>query len=137
MMDPTTMDHKNDEIKVAINPFNSSTKNQATREDQPLLQNSSDVPPTTKLRTYGISPPSSRTKSNDMSLQRLRGSSSRKSTPSSPSIGDEHYDNAILEFLNMYFQIKQRGSTIGTELRGGTVGFLTLAYIVLLNPQVL
>ena len=39
--------------------------------------------------------------------------------------------------LDQYFKITERGSSITTEIRGGIVGFLTVAYIVLLNPQVM
>ena len=41
------------------------------------------------------------------------------------------------QILDEYFKITERGSSISTEIRGGIVGFLTVAYIVLLNPQVL
>jgi AGZA family xanthine/uracil permease-like MFS transporter len=39
--------------------------------------------------------------------------------------------------LDSYFQISGRGSTIGREVRGGVVTFLTMAYIVVLNPLIL
>ncbi len=39
--------------------------------------------------------------------------------------------------LEKYFQISERGSTIGREVRGGAVTFLTMAYIVVLNPIIL
>ncbi|MGH3346625.1 MAG: NCS2 family permease [Nocardioides sp.] len=39
--------------------------------------------------------------------------------------------------LDSYFQISVRGSTIGREVRGGVVTFLTMAYIVVLNPLIL
>lgn len=39
--------------------------------------------------------------------------------------------------LERYFKISQRGSTIGREVRGGVVTFLTMAYIIVLNPLVL
>lgn len=39
--------------------------------------------------------------------------------------------------LERYFKISQRGSTIGREVRGGVVTFLTMAYIIVLNPIVL
>lgn len=35
------------------------------------------------------------------------------------------------------FNIKERGSTIGTELLAGTTTFLTIAYILFLNPKML
>ena len=39
--------------------------------------------------------------------------------------------------LDRYFKISERGSTIGTEVRGGVVTFVTMAYIVILNPIIL
>ena len=39
--------------------------------------------------------------------------------------------------LDGYFKISERGSTIGREVRGGLVTFLTMAYIVVLNPLIL
>ena len=39
--------------------------------------------------------------------------------------------------LDKFFEITRRGSTIGTEVRGGIVTFVTMAYIVILNPIIL
>src|SRR5690606_12205811 len=39
--------------------------------------------------------------------------------------------------LDRFFAITRRGSTIGTEVRGGLVTFVTMAYIVVLNPIIL
>lgn len=39
--------------------------------------------------------------------------------------------------LDRFFEISKRGSTIGTEIRGGLVTFVTMAYIVILNPIIL
>ncbi|MFB7251477.1 NCS2 family permease [Microbacterium sp. NPDC056234] len=39
--------------------------------------------------------------------------------------------------LDRFFEISRRGSTIGTEIRGGIVTFVTMAYIVILNPIIL
>ena len=39
--------------------------------------------------------------------------------------------------LDRYFSISARGSTLGRELRGGVVTFVTMAYIVVLNPLIL
>lgn len=39
--------------------------------------------------------------------------------------------------LDKYFEISQRGSTVGREVRGGIVTFVTMAYIVILNPIIL
>ena len=42
-----------------------------------------------------------------------------------------------LSAFDNYFQITDRGSTIGTEVRAGIVTFFAMAYIVLLNPLIL
>ncbi len=39
--------------------------------------------------------------------------------------------------LDRHFKISARGSTIGREVRGGVVTFLTMAYIIVLNPLIL
>lgn len=39
--------------------------------------------------------------------------------------------------LDRYFEISARGSNFGTEIRGGLVTFVTMAYIVILNPIIL
>src|SRR4051794_17125174 len=39
--------------------------------------------------------------------------------------------------LEKQFKITARGSTIGREVRGGVVTFLTMAYIIVLNPIIL
>jgi len=39
--------------------------------------------------------------------------------------------------LDRFFEITKRGSTIGAEGRGGLVPFVTMAYIVILNPIIL
>jgi AGZA family xanthine/uracil permease-like MFS transporter len=39
--------------------------------------------------------------------------------------------------LDRFFEITARGSTIGAEVRGGVVTFVTMAYIVILNPIIL
>ena len=39
--------------------------------------------------------------------------------------------------LEKYFKIKERGSTVGREVRGGVVTFFTMAYIVALNPLII
>lgn len=39
--------------------------------------------------------------------------------------------------LDRFFEISARGSTVGTEVRGGVVTFVTMAYIVILNPIIL
>ncbi|MCP2259528.1 putative MFS transporter, AGZA family, xanthine/uracil permease [Streptoalloteichus tenebrarius] len=39
--------------------------------------------------------------------------------------------------LDRFFRISERGSTIGREVRGGVVTFVTMAYIIVLNPLIL
>ena len=39
--------------------------------------------------------------------------------------------------LDRYFDISARGSTIATEVRAGAATFLTMAYILFVNPQIL
>ncbi|NCT90556.1 NCS2 family permease [Cellulomonas sp. APG4] len=39
--------------------------------------------------------------------------------------------------VDRYFMITERGSTLGTEIRGGLVTFFAMSYIVVLNPLIL
>lgn len=39
--------------------------------------------------------------------------------------------------LDRFFQITERGSSVAAEVRGGVVTFVTMAYIVILNPIIL
>jgi adenine/guanine/hypoxanthine permease len=39
--------------------------------------------------------------------------------------------------LDRYFRISERGSTMAREIRGGLVTFVTMAYIVVLNPLII
>ncbi len=39
--------------------------------------------------------------------------------------------------IDGFFKITERGSTVGREVRGGLVTFLTMAYIIVLNPIIL
>ena len=39
--------------------------------------------------------------------------------------------------IDRYFKITERGSTLGTEIRGGMATFFAMAYIVVLNPLIL
>ena len=39
--------------------------------------------------------------------------------------------------LDGFFKITERGSTVGTEVRGGLVTFFTMSYIIVLNPLIL
>ena len=40
-------------------------------------------------------------------------------------------------FLDRFFHISERGSSVATELRGGLVTFFAMAYIVILNPLII
>ncbi|GMI43016.1 hypothetical protein TrCOL_g3865 [Triparma columacea] len=42
-----------------------------------------------------------------------------------------------MEALDKFFCITARGSTIGTEIRAGVASFLTVSYVILVNPQIL
>ncbi|WP_354237138.1 NCS2 family permease [Arthrobacter sp. UYEF3] len=44
---------------------------------------------------------------------------------------------ASTAFLDRFFHITRRGSTVAREVRGGLVTFFTMAYIVILNPLIL
>ncbi|MDT7729578.1 MAG: adenine/guanine/hypoxanthine permease [Actinomycetota bacterium] len=49
-------------------------------------------------------------------------------------------DTAVRESgsgLDRFFKITERGSTTGREIRGGVVTFVTMAYIVVLNPLII
>ncbi len=39
--------------------------------------------------------------------------------------------------MDTFFKISERGSTVGREVRGGVVTFVTMAYIIVLNPLIL
>jgi AGZA family xanthine/uracil permease-like MFS transporter len=39
--------------------------------------------------------------------------------------------------LQRYFRIRERGSSVGQEIRGGVATFFTMAYIVVLNPLII
>ncbi len=42
-----------------------------------------------------------------------------------------------LSAIDRFFKITERGSTIGTEIRGGLVTFFAMSYIVVLNPLII
>ncbi len=39
--------------------------------------------------------------------------------------------------LDRYFKVTERGSTIGTEIRGGLTTFLVMSYILVVNAVIL
>ena len=43
----------------------------------------------------------------------------------------------MVSTLERHFNIHERGSTVRTEVLGGVVTFLTMAYIVFVNPAIL
>ncbi|RII17601.1 Guanine/hypoxanthine permease PbuG [Streptomyces sp. YIM 130001] len=51
--------------------------------------------------------------------------------------GDGSRVPAGRSWLDRYFHITQRGSTVGREVRGGVTTFMAMAYIILLNPVIL
>ncbi|MEZ3159288.1 NCS2 family permease [Microbacterium sp. BWT-B31] len=64
------------------------------------------------------------------------------STPSASAEPVEPAESPAIEpepknGFDRFFEITRRGSTIGTEVRGGVVTFITMAYIVVLNPIIL
>ena len=55
-------------------------------------------------------------------------------TPDTPA---DTPDSGLKARIDRYFEISRRGSTYGREIRGGLVTFVTMAYIVILNPLIL
>ena len=64
--------------------------------------------------------------SHSLSAKQLNGASSRSSLSSD-----------FGQFLDRYFCISARSSTIATEVRGGVVTFATMAYILAVNSEIL
>jgi adenine/guanine/hypoxanthine permease len=46
-------------------------------------------------------------------------------------------DRTATSALDRFFKITERGSTAGREIRGGLVTFVTMAYIIVLNPLII
>src|SRR3954453_6474120 len=44
---------------------------------------------------------------------------------------------SLLAVLQRFFRMNERGTSVGQEVRGGVVTFVTMAYIVVLNPLIL
>ena len=42
-----------------------------------------------------------------------------------------------MDWLNRYFEIKSKGSSVRTEVLAGVATFLTMAYIIVVNPSIL
>src|SRR5437868_11386302 len=43
----------------------------------------------------------------------------------------------VTNFLERYFELRARGTTIRTEVLGGVTTFATMAYIIVVNPAIL
>jgi adenine/guanine/hypoxanthine permease len=61
-----------------------------------------------------------------MQATRMASDTERATEPTAPRNG-----------VDRFFRITERGSTVGRELRGGLVTFVTMAYIIVLNPLIL
>jgi adenine/guanine/hypoxanthine permease len=49
----------------------------------------------------------------------------------------QHDPRGRQPWVDRYFKISERGSTVEREIRGGVVTFFTMAYIIVLNPLIL
>jgi hypothetical protein len=47
------------------------------------------------------------------------------------------HEGGLAGRVSRFFRIEERGSSIGREIRAGVVTFLTMSYILLVNPQIL
>ncbi|MGL4971414.1 MAG: solute carrier family 23 protein, partial [Cetobacterium sp.] len=45
--------------------------------------------------------------------------------------------STLVDKLNRFFKIEERGSSIRVEVIGGLTTFLTMAYIIFVNPAIL
>ncbi|MEG2338695.1 MAG: NCS2 family permease [Clostridium sp.] len=52
-------------------------------------------------------------------------------------IAENQHNNVSLSFLDKIFKYTERGSNVKTEVIGGITTFLTMAYIVFVNPAIL
>ncbi|MFJ5530544.1 NCS2 family permease [Streptomyces sp. NPDC093261] len=57
--------------------------------------------------------------------------------PTAEAAGAETRAPAGRSWLDRYFHISRRGSTLAREVRGGVTTFMAMAYILLLNPLIL
>jgi AGZA family xanthine/uracil permease-like MFS transporter len=64
-------------------------------------------------------------------------STAPSTTPNAPGAPENAETPQPKNGFDRFFEITRRGSTIGTEVRGGVVTFVTMAYIVILNPIIL
>lgn len=78
----------------------------------------------------------SRERSGKPDAQPVAGSDRGPEDPRMAS-GNESGARGGTGVLDRYFKITERGSTLSRELRGGLVTFVTVAYIIVLNPLIL
>lgn len=64
-------------------------------------------------------------------------STAPSTTPETPDAAEPNENAQPKNGFDRFFEITRRGSTVGTEVRGGVVTFVTMAYIVILNPIIL
>ncbi len=55
----------------------------------------------------------------------------------SPDLTQKNIDPSSLPGWDRWFELTQRRSSLGREIRGGLVTFVTMAYIVVLNPLII
>eukprot|EP00930_Biecheleria_cincta_P005281 TRINITY_DN106202_c0_g1_i1.p1 TRINITY_DN106202_c0_g1~~TRINITY_DN106202_c0_g1_i1.p1 ORF type:complete len:527 (-),score=85.53 TRINITY_DN106202_c0_g1_i1:56-1636(-) len=58
-------------------------------------------------------------------------------TPKPPAVNAANRLDAIAAYLDAVFSVTERGSTVGQELRAGLVTWVTMSYIVIVNPMIL
>ena len=54
-----------------------------------------------------------------------------------PGFGDDYMNQTQSSAITRYFHLAERGTTVRTEVLAGCTTFLTMAYIVLVNPAIL
>lgn len=57
--------------------------------------------------------------------------------PAVATTSDDQQPSGLKARIDKYFEISARGSNFNSEIRGGLVTFVTMAYIVILNPIIL
>src|SRR5438309_4998440 len=54
-----------------------------------------------------------------------------------PQAGTPTQDTASDSAVERFFHIRERGTSVGTEVRGGLTTFIVMAYILVVNPTIL
>lgn len=54
-----------------------------------------------------------------------------------PTMHRDRHPSEATGFIDRYFHITARGSTLGREVRGGLATFLAMSYIIVLNPLII